>query len=548
MTSKILSYFPLDKPRNSQVQVLKAIEKAFADGYRNVLLEAPVGSGKSAIAFTVAKYYGTAHILTPRKSLQNQYYEDFKGAPSFSLMKGRNAYPCTWFKENYDKTIAAIQKGHLVNVAYGEANCATGPCQKSTAKYNSCVKDKFTGEISTPCPYNVAIEVSQKNDTVVHNLHSFIFQTNFADRFEKRDVMIIDECHEVEGIIRGFASRKMSLPLYVQDDVLEEVENDKSLESWADWLLQFQHLFSESSAQAGGTSGGDDQVSERDSYLEQVDKVRSYADYFTDKFVTNVKRERLTGNRGQTVLEFIPERIDNLVNSYLLNHGEKRLLMSGTIYNKSQYCKAVGLAENETCFIRIPSSFPKSTRPIYFKKEYRVDTSHALWDQNFDEIVEKLKTILDIFDDVKGLIHAPSYQTAQQLMEALGDTGRCYTHHKDDFQAQLEAHYRRKEPSVFISPICQQGVDFKYDRARFQVILRVPYLNTSDAFNNHKVQNDFPWYNYQALVVFGQQIGRVNRAEDDEGATILMDERFSSFLSRNRNVIPKWAMDSIIYR
>jgi len=90
----IINQFPLEKARSSQVAVLNAIEKAFKDGYQNILLEAPVGSGKSAIAVAVAKHYGDAHILTPRKSLQDQYVEDF-GKEELVMMKGRGAYPCT---------------------------------------------------------------------------------------------------------------------------------------------------------------------------------------------------------------------------------------------------------------------------------------------------------------------------------------------------------------------------------------------------------------------------------------------------------------------
>jgi superfamily II DNA or RNA helicase len=43
-----------------------------------VILEAPVGSGKSAIAMTFARAVSNSHIITPRKSLQDQYFEDFK--------------------------------------------------------------------------------------------------------------------------------------------------------------------------------------------------------------------------------------------------------------------------------------------------------------------------------------------------------------------------------------------------------------------------------------------------------------------------------------
>jgi Rad3-related DNA helicase len=122
------------------------------------------------------------------------------------------------------------------------------------------------------------------------------------------------------------------------------------------------------------------------------------------------------------------------------------------------------------------------------------------------------------------------------------------THGKNDTQEKLQLFYDSKDPLVFVSPVCQQGVDFKGDRARFQIILRVPYLNTSDAFVSHKVQNDFPWYNYQALITWGQQIGRINRSEDDYGATFLMDSRFNKFITRNLSKIPKWVQSAIVWK
>ncbi|HET8686541.1 MAG TPA: helicase C-terminal domain-containing protein, partial [Methanosarcina sp.] len=115
-------------------------------------------------------------------------------------------------------------------------------------------------------------------------------------------------------------------------------------------------------------------------------------------------------------------------------------------------------------------------------------------------------------------------------------------------QQKLDAFYASSEPLVFISPVCQQGVDFKGDRGRFQIVLRVPYPNTSDPLMSFKVENDFNWYNYQALIVFGQMVGRVNRAPDDYGATFLMDERFNRFISRNSRKLPQWLQKAFVYK
>ena len=545
--SKILEYFPLERARRSQQDVLKAIEKAFAEGYKNVLLEAPVGSGKSAIAVTVAQYFKSAHVLTPRKSLQDQYRDDFEHRDvNLVLMKGRSSYPCTGLSsENlteYFNVADAIVAGQAVTPQRGKT-CNDGLCIKSSAYRDRCVdRERFPDgyEDKFPCPYHVAITTAQESSIIVHNLHSFIFQSYFAGRFVEREILIIDECHEVEGIIRGFSEKSFLIPKNIPDaDIAEQKQAATSLAHWADWFEEYADQFS--------NRKGSDGISEQEAFLTSIENFKGLSDYIGEKFVVSIEKPILNGNI-KTKLTFIPEQISALVDSFLLSYGRKRLLMSGTIYNKTLYCKNNGLKEDETCFIRIGSTFPKATRPIYFKDDYKVDTSHKFWDQNFNDMIAKIKSVMEVFDDVKGLIHTPSYQASLTIQQALRDTGRIVAHTKDDLQQTLAAFYETEEPKVLLSPVCQQGVDFKYDRARFQIVIRVPYLNTSDPFMDYKVKNDFPWYNYQALVIFGQQIGRVNRSEDDFGVTVLMDERFGKFISRNRNVLPKWLTEAIIYK
>jgi Rad3-related DNA helicase len=551
MSRDILSFFPTNDhikgPRKSQTQVLEAIDKAFKDGYKNVLLEAPVGSGKSAIAMTAAAYYGGAHILTPRKSLQDQYLDDFSGSCEMALMKGRNAYPCTYPSQDstgaYRRVISLIEAGKSVTPGPGSRTCDKGECKNNPEAFGKCTGafwDSREGKMvegDHPCPYHVALDVAQRKSIVIHNLHSFIFQAHFAGRFEPRPILIVDECHEMEGIVRGFAEVKISIKLTFEKDDLPTKEDCPTMSHWSTWMERYADKFSER-PRVDGTS-------ERSEFMQTLEKMTLFSDKFGEEFVMRIEE----GEDGRsTKFVFIPKNVGNLVDNFLLDYGDKRLLMSGTIYNKAQYCKDNGLKQDETCFMRIGSTFPLDSRPIYFKDDYKVDTSHKLWDENFVEMIQKITKVLNIFDDAKGLIHTPSYQASLTIYNALKSTGRIIKHDKDDFHARLNEFYNSKEPKVLLSPICQQGVDFKYDRARFQIVLRVPYANTSDPFVEHLVKEDFPKYNHQALVVFGQQIGRVNRADDDYGVTVLMDERFGKFLSRNRNILPKWLMDGVIYK
>lgn len=532
MAREILDYFPLNehilKPMPSQVSVIQAVKKAFDDGYKNVLLEAPVGSGKSAIAVTFAKYYGQSHILTPRKSLQDQYLDDF-GMEEIVVMKGRGAYPCKYKlpHKQVQEIEQTISSGKLYPLKVGALTCAEGPCKQDDRVYNDCTK-------YDPCPYAIAIDTAQKSPGVIHNLHSFIFQASFAGRFDTRDIIIIDECHEIEGIVRDFAEINITIQGKITEDVIPR-DTLKTLKDWAKWFQRFEMWYTAREVVAG--------LNDKQRFHLELLRIESMDEIFGDQFTIEVIDDP---QKKGTKFRFIPVRVDHLIKKYLLDYGDKRLLMSGTIYNKTAFCNINGLKEDETCFMRIGSTFPVNTRPIVLKDAYTVDTSHKKWNENFDEMIEKVRNIMNIFKDVKGLIHTPSYLASQALYSALVDTNRIIAHGPQDFQQTLAKFYEDEDPVVFLSPVCQQGVDFKYDRARFQIVLRVPYLNTSDPFVSYQVKKNFPWYNHQALVTFGQQIGRINRAPDDYGATFLVDSRFKHFIAKNSRSLPKWLTDSIV--
>lgn len=534
----IMSYFPLQSPRGTQKKVIEEIDKAFKSGKRIVILEAPVGSGKSAIAMTFTRAYEDSHVITPRKSLQDQYYDDFK--EDIVLMKGRNAYPCTYDAPPavYRKICISVAEGRIQPPRRDEPSCATGPCNGDPAVWKMCVED------NGPCPYSLAIETAQAHHTIVHNIHSFIFQTKFSGKFEERNLLVIDEAHEIEGVIRDFISKKISVKLPVQNS---DCPDYQTIDEWSDWFLADRFVPEETQYDRARKQEDDSYKSQRDEYIGRIQGLRASSEYYKDGF--SVRPLLIfAGNREVgTSFEFVPHSIGNSANHYLLDYGQKVLLMSGTIYDHDQYCRSIGVDPKDALSIKIPSSFPVQNRPIYIKPEYQTDTSHAMWSTNFPEMIGIIDKIQGIFKDVKGLIHAPSYRAAKEIADAVPGS-RLVTHENHDFQEKLEAFYTSTEPLIFVSPVCQQGVDFKDDRARFQIITRVPYLNTSDPFLSHKVQNDFNWYNYQALITFGQMIGRPVRSDRDFGATFLLDSRFNKFVSKNSRKLPKWLQDAFIYR
>lgn len=546
-SSSVMDFFPLKEARVSQEDVIVAVDRAFLEGYKNVIVEAPVGSGKSAIAVTLGLKSKDSYVITPRKSLQNQYFEDFSS--KVYLMKGRGAYPCTYYKHTspprIKQVINQINTTGRADLIKGEFSCAVGPCKGNSKIFTDC-------NDHSPCPYKKAIEVALDNEVVVHNFHSFIYQSSFAGYFEPRELLVIDECHEIKGIIRDFATVSIKIPKVASDECTSEESASYTPEEWFSLLERYKDNYSEDQVHEVAGTDPMEYTSDMDDYLESLASLSNKVSQMwiskeTKSYVHSLS-ETPDLKDGEIRLTFVPINIGNMANSLLFSYGKKRLMMSGTIYSKALFCKNLGLKEEETCFIKVGSSFNKDNRPIILKQDIMVDTSHKCWEENYDVMIENIETVMKNFDDVKGLIHTPSYAASQRIYNSLKKTKRVVIHDKDNFQSSLEMFYQSPKPLVFLSPVCQQGVDFKDDRGRFQIILRVPYPNVSDPFTLYQMQNNFQEYNYQALITFGQQIGRVVRSEEDWGKTILLDQRFLKFLGKNKTLLQKWLTDAIIYK
>lgn len=503
------------EPRYSQVVVVEAILKAFEERNRRyVILESPVGSGKSAIAMTVAKYFGSSHILTPRKSLQDQYFGDFQHMAV--MMKGRSSYPCVWWDNSeYDEIMNFINRGESPPVGITGTHCGEGKCANGNkAAYERCTQRQA-------CPYAAAMYKAVSNRHVVHNVHSFIFQAYMNDKFDKRPLMIIDEAHRLRQLLPEFLSRTIFVRGVARDT--QDIPSDSAdLSTWCEWMLkeEFMPKYRQSDQQE---------------YRDQVSSLMA-----TNMGAFVVQRSYLDSGCRFT---FKPLHSEWAGENLLYSFGDRVLLMSGTIFSKAAFCREIGIREDEAEFIQVDSSFPLKMRPVLAKREYFAPTSHKTKD--LDTILNRINLILTRMPDKKGLIHVPSYAMMDEIVEGMGFNSRLMSHTSSNFQETLTEFFETPEPRVLISPTCTEGVDFKGDRARFQIIVRVPYPNAGDKWVEARMKENYGWFNMEALITFGQMLGRVNRSETDFGVSILLDDRFPEFLRKNAGLIPKWQYDAI---
>jgi Rad3-related DNA helicase len=87
------------------------------------------------------------------------------------------------------------------------------------------------------------------------------------------------------------------------------------------------------------------------------------------------------------------------------------------------------------------------------------------------------------------------------------------------------------------------GVDLKGDLAKFQIVIKAPYLPIADKRIEKLMKGDFQWYQNKMLSSFIQACGRGVRSKDDSCVTYVMDYAIVESIIRSKDKIPKYFLD-----
>ena len=109
----------------------------------------------------------------------------------------------------------------------------------------------------------------------------------------------------------------------------------------------------------------------------------------------------------------------------------------------------------------------------------------------------------------------------------------------------LEDHTNSAADTVLVSPSMSYGVDLKGDLAKFQIILKAPWLPTKDVRVEKMMKLDKQWYGNKMLCTMVQASGRGTRAVTDECNTYVLDGSIFDAIARNKSKLPKYFLDRI---
>jgi len=526
--TNILEYFPFDTPRNNQIIALEWLAEQEA---KYLLLEAPVGVGKSAIGLCLSQYlkpnYGSSFILTPQKILQDQYTRSFSSRMLNSLY-GKNNYAC-------------IQR-------------------KTSCDIGSLVKPSCDN-----CPHKSALQRAIIGSNTVMNyalgLSLFAFTPVFAER-GRRELMILDECHTLEEhltefnavVISKFRCKQFNIketewPDTTKTTIFEALDwvREVYLPALSKYLVELFHQVEPLLEIGDSMTKTDAKLIKR--YMRLEDHSDAITEFvltkeatLNDEFVlvfdkTNFKFKQVTGAKN--------------FHDILKPMGNRFLFMSSTILNKEGFCKDLGLPEDDTAFLSLDSEFPVDKRPVLYRPTMKMNQG---WDSDerkdeLNEMGESVKQVAEMHKNDSGIIHTANFKLSKWVVEVLEtwpENNHRILHHNpsDKFKIErgdvIDDYIKSDVPTILVSPSITEGLDLIDDLARFAVFLKVPFGYLGDQWIKRRLQMSREWYERQALIEVIQGGGRIVRSETDWGVVYILDKSWGYLHYRSSGKIPPW--------
>jgi len=500
--------FPFEKYRKNQKEVIVEILGAFKK-YKYVILEAPTGSGKSAVALTLALMFKMAdkrtHILTIQKLLQDQYARDFKD--QLFVMKGKSNYICFINRES----------------------CTVGECEVTN---NEEMKQEC------PCPYRINAEEARNSDIVVHNFDSFFYQKGIF--FGKRPLMIIDEVHNLESKFMNFVSFTIDNKEFV-DVRIPEPNDSMEVDSYNEFIEVYKGiLLKEYAVMNTKKFLTFEQIIYRDRIGRLVQKIMFFQlvkkqgikfifEYWQDREYQKIKFKPIY------VWSFTPQ---------ILDYADNILMMSATILDADGFAHNVGIKKGEYYSIEMPSLFPVDNRPFYITDE--INLTWKTYSEEVKKLPKIIKRYLSMYSDEKGIIHTHTNKLVGYIRQHCNSSRMIF---KDDFKdvgTLLDIHNAKKD-SVIVASGFHEGLDLKDDMSRFQLILKVPYPDLSDKQIKARMDLDTHYYGWLTALKLVQSYGRSVRNEEDWCDTYCIDKNFRRFYGMNKKLLPKWFKEAIVW-
>lgn len=547
--------------RVGQREAIVAIIQAYEANTKLVILDAPVGSGKSIIGMAVAWILNQnkrkGFILASDIALQEQYEKDFKKANiAWGSVKGIDNYICSDNMERH--------------------SLGTCKIRNKAAKQMYCYVD---------CPYYTARDTAAESPTALLNYAYWLIHMNYVNvgmddpPFPPRDFIVCDEAHKILDIIQSHYSPKFDVKTLEKLEKLTDFfklyrlgDHTRDFIDIRDYIKELYKI--EDNEQLHDLIGGirdvlqyayrktwekfkdevkkqyprDDPPKEWKEALRLCDWVKDLHckldDYHT--MINKTSTDYIVKNPSSDNKELTFNCIEEswMMERYFHQWTGFTVLMSATFGDPSKYLKSI--AAKSAKYIKMDSQFDFTESPIYFYNKRKM--SYKQIEGNLPWMFAKVDEILDNHPNDNGIIHTASYDLALKIHNGMSRKHRSRVlvyNGTEEKRGQLE-ELKMGKNKILMGPSLLEGLDLKDSWSRFQIFAKVPYLSLSDKFVARKLQINPDWYREKAILNILQGTGRSVRNEKDWAITYILDGALGDLIHSSRKSFPPEFMKRLI--
>lgn len=550
-------------PINGQEKIVESIlTDFFINGKRNVVCSLDTGFGKSIIGAIVAKIFSyvfdegvddkgndylPSMIVVHSNSLVKQYGETFNKFPpiEFHQIIGASNYHCeaatALSKENTPATgedcferIADehIKKKYCMDCEFKRA--------KSHINTTNCLITNYSYHFISRMASNHLIKRKLVVFDEAHNVSEVFCEHNTIHVSVKNLERYIDET-KLHFAIETKSQRKVLRDIRDQlnDDLITESNYVSTIKSLREAYKGIAKIFKDKNIDKSDVEKYMklNRISKK--YEDLASKIGDLLIYKYDHaFDGYDPTEKKYGKAKNDNKEFFikPIFVDKMGNKIM---SEYNLFMSATISDEYMIT-TMGLKREETSFIKLPPIYDPENKTVAMIGEHRLNFN-SLKDPNvIASLKESVKMVLEDAhqDGYKGLIITPSFAMGDMFIDCIPRGMRLF-HHKSGMKIDsIIKDFKEYEggSAVLVSPSIFEGLDFKDDYSRFQILTKCPYPSLADKRMKYISKNYPEIYRIMTLMKIVQAIGRSVRNKDDWAVTVVTDLMITDLFKSHLNV------------
>lgn len=511
----------VDNWRHQQWSAVEQAVEAFSVGKRFVSYALQTGSGKSLVGMAVARILqeageikGRTVALTAFKGLQDQYLYDAKNIGMVDI-RGKGNYRCKEFGVTCEEAwpLCGGQRENLT--------CADSDGGGYKAAYHSALGSRL----------------------VVTNYDYWCRVPTLA---EGTDLLILDEAHEADSAVCD------ALKVSVSDTTLRHLGGNDCKFPWPTgknikpgWEMEVlprllyvvRELVAELTQRVklGGAVliGVGQKLAQAQRLEAGLSGVRNDSNWVAWSGESAVGRW----------VKYEPVWAGRYAEGVLFQNVPRVLMMSGTLKPKVLGLLGIKKDAGNVEYKEWGPVFKWSKCPVIWVKggmmKYNAPRSE------FDKVcrlTEEMVKTRAVESDRPGLVQTVSYDRTSEYVGVSKYRELMITHGVGGTWEAVEKYkeeVRKGRAVVLVSPSIGTGYDFADGLARWQVLMKVPFVSTQDPVMKARCDNDKGYAMHLTMTELAQMCGRICRNERDWGETVVMDNNIGWFMRSYAGLAPK---------